>query len=710
MLRKNKTIQAAAKTSATQKAMNRILLSACPAKLQFAEGAENNGVPSFDMELYNGGVMNVGWWGAIIIDLSGLRLSSQTNPVYRDHDYSKLVGHTTEITIGKNVVVKGKISAATEAAVEVVQSAKNGFPWQASLGADPLRIEEIKSGTSVTVNGITVEGPITVIREALLIEATITPLGADNTTRTNIAAKAAKPLKGEHAMNFSEWLKSKGFDEASLTPDQLAVLKNAYEAEQAEGQSDEANAEAKKAEAKAPLDEAKKVQAAAPVADPIQARNHLEAANEKRIAAIRAASEKFQVEVSKKSTILASAIGDGWTPEKAELEFLLASRPAVPSIHVKSGGIEAQTLKAAVALRAGRISEKKLLKEFGDKNLEAAHKMGDVGIQELIVEACRIEGKNLSGRHRLNDDDIRAGFTTVTLPSILKDTSNKVLLDGYENVEPVAPRCFQETSVKDFKPSTIARMTASGILAEVGTNGELAHGKLSDDGYTAQAKTRGEVIILTRQMIKNDDLGAFLDILRRMGMKSASTLDYLAMTKLMANADNFLHAGNHKNLITGAGSALSISGVSASNGAFAKQMDANKMPLGLKPNILLVPAELEDTARAIVAATSRLVVGGTAAAVTTQSDENPHRGRYEVVSSQWLSWAGLTGSSAAAWYHLINRPGCSALILSYLDGQKTPIAEQGEVDFNQLGMGFRVIFDVGVDYFDYRAVQKNAGA
>lgn len=40
--------------------------------------------------------------------------------------------------------------------------------------------------------------------------------------------------------------------------------------------------------------------------------------------------------------------------------------------------------------------------------------------------------------------------------------------------------------------------------------------------------------------------------------------------------------------------------------------------------------------------------------------------------------------------------------IGYLRGQRTPIVERGEVNFNQLGIAMRCIYDFGVAPHDYR--------
>lgn len=47
----------------------------------------------------------------------------------------------------------GVISPGTTAAKEIVVSARNGFPWQASLGAAVEEFEYVKQNQNVIVNG-----------------------------------------------------------------------------------------------------------------------------------------------------------------------------------------------------------------------------------------------------------------------------------------------------------------------------------------------------------------------------------------------------------------------------------------------------------------------------------------------------------------------------------------------------------------------------
>lgn len=71
----------------------------------------------------------------------------------------------------------------------------------------------------------------------------------------------------------------------------------------------------------------------------------------------------------------------------------------------------------------------------------------------------------------------------------------------------------------------------------------------------------------------------------------------------------------------------------------------------------------------------------------------------------------LTGYTATGW-GLFSPPQDEAGLMEvgFLNGQKTPTTEEGELDFSQLGIAMRAYFDFGIAMSDYRFGVWNAGA
>lgn len=180
-------------------------------------------LPTFTMLAYTGQPMNPeGWYMPVVVDLEGVRIPSQVRPILRQHDATRIVGHSTSVSVSpRGIEVAGVISGVGPDAAEIVALAKNGFQWQASIGATPKRTEHVEPGATVVVNGREVTGPCTISRETELGEISFVPLGADGDTSATVSASRRRgtmpaKIRAEDDQNkgkdsFYEWMKSKGF-------------------------------------------------------------------------------------------------------------------------------------------------------------------------------------------------------------------------------------------------------------------------------------------------------------------------------------------------------------------------------------------------------------------------------------------------------------------------------------------------------------------
>src|SRR3990170_6415485 len=174
-------------------------------------------LPRISIEAYNGGVMRPSrFFGDVIIDLSGVHKAAGAVPLLLGHDHSQIVGHA-EVTITDKIAAEGVISGTGPAAQEVIGAAKNGFPWKASIGLAVERALYLDDNEEAQVNGTTVSGPMTVVRQSLLGEISVLPWAADQSTSVNVAAShsgARRPIKMDE--KFIAWLEARGFDADEL--------------------------------------------------------------------------------------------------------------------------------------------------------------------------------------------------------------------------------------------------------------------------------------------------------------------------------------------------------------------------------------------------------------------------------------------------------------------------------------------------------------
>lgn len=657
-------------------------------------------VPALEIVAYNGGPIWQMWWSdPVVIDLA-TAVCLERAPLLFAHNPWEVIGHVpTWTNDGKTLKARALLTGANDRTTEIEQSARKNHPWQASIGGSEIASEEhVAAGKEVTVNGRTVTGPVVILRGAVLDELSVVAIGADNSTQTKLAAKAATSRK-EAPMTFEAWLKAQGFDPATITAQQRLTLQRQYEAEISASKTEKDKAD-KPAEPK--------VEAAKDTpADPAAAARESTANEYERIGKIEAAAKGHPA-------IIAKAIREGWDESRVknevELEQLRAARPeSGPAIQTRSASEAAQSrgvLEAAICMAHG----------IGGDSLIKAHKVPQAVVETadrdfrnlrlsqlnriLIHAAGRSVSATASPRELFQQAKAiaAAGFSTMSLTGILGNVANKSLLQGYTATPDVAGVVFGKGSNPDFKPASRYRMTALGKLTRVGPSGEIKAMSLQEEGMTAQVETSAALLTITREAIINDDLGVFLRAGQAMGLNAQSVKQEAAFLEYLDYATFFTTARG--NYFEGATSALALSSLSTAEKMLAELKDANNRPINMQGKYLLVPPALKASAEAMMKANK--VIGSTTANIPVQ-DANPHEGKWTVHSSPWLgAAAGLANSSDTAWALLSDPAMAAVLEISYLNGNENPIVEVFDTQPDVLGQTYQIVFDFGVDKQDYR--------
>jgi len=286
------------------------------------------------------------------------------------------------------------------------------------------------------------------------------------------------------------------------------------------------------------------------------------------------------------------------------------------------------------------------------------------------------------------------------------------LLKAFEAQPVIATKICSEGELNDFKESERYRLTDVGDLEPVAPDGELKHGGLVEEKAPNQLDTFGKIFSLTRQMIYNDDLAAFLKVPEGMGARAARKIDQLFFMRLLSNpvqgdGKTLFHA-DHKNWRDGADTALSGDALALAIQLFMDQTDADGQPINVHPRFLVVPTALKMTARELLNSVTFFATGSSNKAriptYNALADED-----IEVVASPYLSNTNYPGASVKAWYLFADPAVVDTFEIGYLKGRRIPLVEQGETDFDTLGVKFRVIFDLGVREQDYRGMTKFKG-
>lgn len=132
------------------------------------------------------------YWGRVVHDLKGMKLHKDRVVVDYCHYDTDVIGYLNHFDVTENgLECSGALTPFKDSdrATEIIHKAKAGVPWEASInfGGDGIVIEEVADGAEVEVNGYTLAGPATVIRQWPLRGVAVCPYGADMNTSSEFA-------------------------------------------------------------------------------------------------------------------------------------------------------------------------------------------------------------------------------------------------------------------------------------------------------------------------------------------------------------------------------------------------------------------------------------------------------------------------------------------------------------------------------------------
>lgn len=658
---------------------------------------DKKGPPKFNVIAYTGGQMNLGGWDMpVVVDLQGMGFGNSL-VANLDHDRSKRVGNVTARNITEDgLTLSGVVSAATDYAREVVESSANGFVWQASIEASPDVITEVAEGKTTTVNGREFTGPLYVATKSTLKGFAFVSHGADDNTTATIAASAESTTLEKKTMAISAELKafieSVGLNAETITPDQLDAF--------------EANFAGKPTPPKK-------------ASDLNAGFEGLKAERQRQDAITEYALKSCEMQPHNIEAIKAlaeQAIDAKWELDKFRLELLEASAPSGRSIWnvgTNTDRLSNRVLEAAVCV-AGRLDD--VERKFDDQTLQAAHDRFPQGISlnQLMLLGAEANGYRSNFSSQVNVEAQRAafgmstpnqirasGFSTISIPTILSNVANKFIRRGWDAIDMTPLEIAAVRNVRNFQTITTVSLTGDTEFQKVGPTGEIKHGELGEETYSNKADTYARMLAITRTDYINDDLGALTDVPRKLGRGAALLLNKIFWTKFLNNSAFFTSGRANVNEAV---ADMTTGGLTATETIFMNQTDPDGNPLGIMPSMLLVPTALKTAALQLM--TSEKLKGDTDGA-----DGNPHRGRFTVHSSPYMSNATYTGYSAAAWYMLADPSEMPVIEIAALNGRVEPMVETADAEFNVLGVQMRGYSDVGVELQEYRGgVRADGGA
>ncbi len=284
--------------------------------------------------------------------------------------------------------------------------------------------------------------------------------------------------------------------------------------------------------------------------------------------------------------------------------------------------------------------------------------------------------------------------TTSDYPAIMANVLNKSLRASYDAAPSGLKAVARQTTATDFRAKHRIMLDSTGFeIAKVTEAGEFTYGSMVDAKESYKIDTFGKIFPISRQAIINDDLGAFGDISRRLGVACASfEADFLAKLLLsnptmQADGKTLFHA-DHGNK-PDAPATLGVEALSAARLAMRKQTGVGGGMISVTPKFLVVSAALETEAEKIL---------HTLSAVTVEN-QNPFSGKLTLVVEPRLP--------DAAWYVVASPAEIDGLEYAYLASSPGPHVES-RLGFEIDGLETKVRLDFGGGFVDHRGLYKGA--
>ncbi len=286
----------------------------------------------------------------------------------------------------------------------------------------------------------------------------------------------------------------------------------------------------------------------------------------------------------------------------------------------------------------------------------------------------------------------RAFHTTSDFPALLSAAANKMLLAAYAPAQPTYRTLFLRRDFRDFKPHRHLRVGDFPTLLPLSENGEVQAGTMSESQELVYLQTFARRIRVTRQMLVNDDLGAFTDFAAAIGRRVAdfenatayalvnsATGDGPTLTSAASSVFSTAAARSNK---ASSGTLLDLTNLAIGRAAVMKQKTLDGLPIAVGSQMrLLVGPNQELAARQLT--------------VSVQPNQTSNANVYAGFVQPLVEPLIPTNR----WYLFADPATAPVYVYGYLNGAEGPQVTTGPVSGVD-GVEVSVIFDFGVGAID----------
>jgi len=341
----------------------------------------------------------------------------------------------------------------------------------------------------------------------------------------------------------------------------------------------------------------------------------------------------------------------------------------------------------------------------------------DPGINwlRLLGETAELmSGRSVAGQSPAGV--VRSAFSLAGVSEAMSGLINAKFFDGYSSVPDSCDGWVTETKIDNFLPAHALGVFEQTRLEAVDRT-PAAHGYfgLIHENW-ALARYARQLILSETDLLQSPSVDLSMLAARALGVAAARLPLDLIFGLLMRNvvmsydSKTFFHV-DHDNLATGAGSALSDTSLDAAMGAIANQSspdgteDGVRIPCGTIGKFLIVSPALLGPARRLA---RLLLLNGQDNNLVVRPEPRLTLGvldpqTEELISGSTTSWLLCSPSTIAP-----------SIIIGGLNGPPRPQLRQfdlaGPTFAGQWGIGFDIVYDVGVVALDPRGIYWSDGS
>ena len=484
-------------------------------------------------------------------------------PLLNNHsrrDASAVIGSVRNLRVEGGRLVGTAFFSSSPDVEPVWQRVREGHLTDLSVGRIDDVAETIPAGTVRTLAGRQFAGPVRIVTRWSPREVSVTPIGADQTTKT----RSRPHNREEQTMQKEEQTAAESVASTDSKQVETTTVQRAADPE--------ARPETRQESALSFADGVAAVQRCAKL-------GISGADREAVLAGVRTRAEvdaRILAHLERQSAAL---------PDAAAMPA-----PASPGL-VQRGLDERDKERAAITdallVRSGCLGK-------GQQPAEGAAEFASYSLMEIARRCLRTANQPQGGTEM---ELVGRAFLYSDLKHILDNVSGKIFEAGFAAI----PSRWQEWcsvgSVPDFRLQTLVTVGGLSDLDKIVDDVGYQYGRLKDEGWTFRLDTWGKLYAIYRRMIVNNEWGLIEEMNRLMGETAARKLGDLPYDLLTANPTTRdgspLFDANHNNAIGNVATVDTALFTQALRLAGLQRDFSTGRALGIRLQYILAPLSLE---------------------------------------------------------------------------------------------------------------------